>query len=296
MIITKMDDSELAAFIGSTQAFLGEVKTPVYLDDLLRYAHATAAKRFDEHAAAYATATQKINHMFEWGTEGINPTPTAPALNPLSPMARLWRHKFTGRGGQRKIDYEFRASMVPVPLPLPSSQDESSSYEDGSKLPSRKHIFYWKAPVMEYGITVHIKPRYAKALWIPLRGEPMTEDNRAIERGFVMTKKTITNVPGRRFAGEFTKLWVGWWSTEGTILIDTIANEASSTDAAAVIASNSMKARRYVRGGRLKRFSLNVDTARATAQAQMLAESKSRRARANAMEDKEKLTGSRFNR
>ena len=291
MILMSMDDSEVAAFVGSTEAYLGSVSTPVYLDDLLRYAHANASKLFDEHAAAYAGATQKINHMYEWGTQGINPTPGATPLNPLSPMARLWRHRFTGRGGSRKIDYEFRASMVPVPLPLPGGAGAADS-----KLPSRKHIFYWKAPIMEYGITVQIKPRYAKALWIPLRGEPMTEDNRAIERGFIMTKKTITTVPGRRFAGEFSKLWVGWWSTEGVAAIDGIAQTAVNTDAESVIASNSMRARRYIRGGRNKSFNLNVETSKAQAKAEILASSRARGARATALSAKEKLMGGSFKR
>lgn len=294
MIRLEMQTAELADFIGSTQGLTDVIQTPIYLDDVLRIGHAQAARHFDQETSAYAAATQKLNHMYEWGTTGINPAPNTPRLNPVGKNARLWNHKLAG--GQRaskSIEYEFRASKIPVPLPTPRTAGIAKDAMAGKVQPKRRHIFYWKAPITEYGIPVHIKPVNAQALFIPLRGNPQTSDRRSIKRNYIMTKNTVTMVPGASLAGQFTKWWVTWWGTKGLGVIDGAAAVAVNTDAEQTVAASGRPraARRYSRGTKAKTFTAQVSTARAEAKARLLVESKNRRLAAEAQQQAENTPG-----
>jgi hypothetical protein len=272
VIKTTYDSAELAAFIGSSEGYLETLKTPVYLDDLLNYSHAKVTPQFDAAAAAYAMSTKNLGHVYEWGTAGINEGGTM-RLDPLSPGARLWHHLLRGRGSHRTIDFEFRASVVPVPPPDPDAAGIDSNY--ANKLSGRKHIFYWKAPMMEYGIPVVIKPKYAKALFIPLNGQ-YNGDNFDAKRGFTMTTKAIQMVPGEKFRGMFSAFWEVWWNTQGEISMVNVARAVAEGDTS-VIANSSMEARAYAKGGTKKTFMLSVSSSKATAKMKMAAAQAKRR-------------------
>ena len=267
------DDSELAAFIGTSEGFLETIKTPIYLDDLLNYSHHKTTPQFDMAAAAYAMATKNLNHVYEWGTSGINEGGSI-RLDPLSPAAKLWHHMLSGRGSHRTITFEFRASVVPVPPPDPDEAGIDASYAD--KFSARKHIFYWKAPMMEFGIPVVIKPKYAKALFIPLNGQYNGDDFDS-SRGFTMTTKAVQMVPGERFRGMFSAFWEAWWSTQGEISMVELAQQVATADSS-IIADSSMEARRYVKGPTKRTFTVAVSSARAAARMRMAAMQARRRA------------------
>lgn len=285
MIKWKTDLSEVAAFTGSTQGYTDYLQTPIYLDDVLRISHAKVMDDFNDAAVVYAASTKAIAHAFEWGAGGINSAPGTPTIDPLNPLARLWVHTFVGHAGRRKVDFEFRASRVAVPLPNPdaSGLDEDFLAERG---PQRRHFFFWKAPIMEYGIPVEIKPKYAKALFIPLSGAESL-DPRANERGYIMTTRAVKMVPGQQFAGRFTAFWQLWWTTEGYKRMSLLAQEVSNMDSSDIVATNSIEARRYVHGVVNKPFTLQASTARAKARMEMANKSRARRRVASGAERKE---------
>lgn len=247
-----VDFNEVTDIIGAIRGIDDVAETSYYIDDLLRVGHAIAAEQFDIDTAAAAAAGHHLNHMYEWGTAGIN-RGEGMAMNPLSKAAQLWVHRFGGRNGKRSIDFEFKPSVIPVPLPTPQSSGIPA--EELQKGPFRRHVFHWKAPVMELGLTVHIRPDQAKALWVPVR-----------PGFFIFTKKTLTVVPGRRLAGNFTTHWLGWWSATGLDMINGIVQGEFQGDLdAAIKAANASTPRRY-KSPTKKSYTLDIGTARDAAE------------------------------
>ena len=217
--------SQISALIGTIYGMDNTVRTPVYIDALMRYAHSEAAEQFNMDAAAKATADQTLNHMYEWGTVGINKGKTTRQLSPMDPEARLWRHRIVGRGSTKQIDFTYRTSKVPVPQPTPDKTKVSQEYLD--KLSGRKYIFHWKAPIIEQGVKVMLRPKYAKAIFVPFYGQPRSPrlTDRERERGFLYHKGPLMNVPGhgtiqgRDLEGNFTSFWETWWNAAGEDII-----------------------------------------------------------------------------
>lgn len=217
---------EVAQLIGTIYGIEKSVKTNIYIDHLMRAAHAEAASQFNKDIAAQAIATQRFNHMYEWGTAGINKGRTSRNMNPLNPDAMLWKHRLTGgRGKHKGIDWTFRASKVPVPQPTTAKTKVAREYLD--KLSGRKHIFYWKAPIIESGMKVMLRPKYAKAIFVPFYGKPRSPklSERDRERGFIFHKGPLLNVPshgsiqGRDLKGNFTAFWEQWWNSTGEAVL-----------------------------------------------------------------------------
>lgn len=218
--------SEIAQLIGTIYGMEKVVKTNAYIDSLMRAAHAEAAEQFNKDIAAQAIATQRFNHMYEWGTVGINKGRASRRMDPLNPDAMLWRHRLSGgRSKHKGIDWTFRASKVPVPQPTTAKTKVASKYLD--RLSGRKHIFYWKAPVIESGMKVKLRPKYAKAIFVPFYGQPRSPhlSDKERERGFLFHKGPLTNVPGhgtiqgRDLAGNFTSFWEAWWNSAGSAIL-----------------------------------------------------------------------------
>lgn len=224
---------QVAQLIGTVYGADKAVKTNVYIDSLMRAAHADATKQFDMDLAAQAAATQMFNHMYEWGTIGINKGRTSRRMSPLNPEAQLWKHRLSGGTGRTKgIDFTFRASKVPVPQPTTAKTRVSREHLD--RLSGRKHIFYWKAPIIESGMKVKLRPKYAKAIFVPFYGQPRSPHLTSAQRrrGFLYHKGPLTNIPGhgtiqgRDLAGNFTAFWETWWNTAGnSIIANNMADE-----------------------------------------------------------------------
>lgn len=263
------DFSELAKFIGSAEGWASEVDTPYYMADLLRSAHGIAAKAFDAETAAVAAAGNGLGHMYEWGTVGINPAKDTPALNPTSRAAKLWAHKLDGNGTNRKIDFVFRPSVVPVPLP------EDIGTANNVQAPKRRYTFAARPWITEYGVPVVIKPKYAKVLFIPHYGMDGGVDERANIRGYSITPYAVTTVPGKTNAGNFTRHWYAWWNSEGAAVIDETIDKIVEGEMKAIIYSGTgagRSLRTYKKGISTKAFSLQVADALAQAKATMKAE------------------------
>lgn len=218
---------EVAQLIGTIYGAEKTVKTNVYIDHLLRAAHSEAAEQFNKDIAAQAIATQRFNHMYEWGTAGINKGRTSRHMNPLSPEAMLWKHKLSGgRSKSKGIDWSFRASKVPVPQPTTAKTMVARKFLD--KLSGRKHIFYWKAPIIESGMKVKLRPKYTDKIFVPFYGQPRSPklDKATIKRGFLFHKGPLTNVPGhgtiqgRDLTGNFTVFWEEWWNSAGSTILN----------------------------------------------------------------------------
>lgn len=202
-----VDLEAVATTIGAMEAAAEVAGSDSYIGKLINAAHAKVADEFDAHIIADAMTTTAFNHMFEWGTAGINKGRTTRRISPNSPEAKLWDHVIIGSGRSKSVDFHFIPSKVPVPLPTTGQTGIDQKYLNRLK---GKHIFWNKAAVMETGAEVHIEPKNGAKLFIPL-GVGKTDD----PRGFVMTSKPVTVVPGGRNIGTFSAYWEKFWNGLG---------------------------------------------------------------------------------
>jgi hypothetical protein len=206
------DFSELAEFIGTFQGAAKVLEDSKYMDALLTHAHRQASIQFDGDIAAYALATNTMGHMYEWGTAGINTGRTTRRMDPLSEGAKLWRHQLSGRGMTKEASFVFQPSVVPVPAPtveitgVPRAQLRM--------LTGGPYVFVAKAAIMEAGTVVTIRPRGDNKLFVPF-GKEGPRNPAYAGRTFIFTKGPIRTVPGKNYAGNFSKYWMVWWSSEG---------------------------------------------------------------------------------
>lgn len=108
----------------------------------IKAAHIVVTDAFVKHMTKTSiTNPTAFSHMYEWNRLG-------------DPNSRLWRHVLQGGGKLRKSRFEFKASKTVVPV---DPKLKAVGVE-------QRHIFYWKAPVMEYGLPVRISRKVAKAL------------------------------------------------------------------------------------------------------------------------------------
>lgn len=118
------------------------IKTDAHVNDLIKSANTIITAEFVNHMSREALSHPlEFGHMYDWGEIG-------------NPGQRLWRHVLRGRGANRQMSFDFKAStkMVPVDPALAAV---------GVR---RNHRFTWKAPVIELGKPVSISPKLARAL------------------------------------------------------------------------------------------------------------------------------------
>lgn len=214
---------ELVDFIAGANAISNLSKNSVYLDRIMEPAIREAEEDLNLRAAAKAPS---ISHMFEWGTTGVNGRSNT-RQNPNSEKARLWKTVSTGRGLNRTIRFEYKKSKSFVPLPTTRKTRMPS---DKIAMLNGTHIFYDKAKVMETGKTVTIKPKNSKVLVIPIRRGETVSDPAAMKRGYIVTKKSVTNIPGKRLKGNFTKFWDEFWNKNGHMIIENHVFDAIEND------------------------------------------------------------------
>jgi hypothetical protein len=147
------------------------------------------SQKFDAYMSLIAPSTpNQFHHVYDWGHIGV-------------PQYQLWTNVLKGRGSSKYASFEFRASVLPVPVP------ESTN----AKKPFKKtHRFIYKAMIMEYNINVTIRPKNAKMLAFP---------NEAGDIVFTKGPIHVSNPGGPGTTGAFTAAWSGWWGGAG-------ANEA----------------------------------------------------------------------
>lgn len=130
---------EVANTINSVGATL---QSSIHVNDLIKSAHQLLTAEFTLHMSRASVADpSKFSHVYEWGKVG-------------DANARLWRYNLVGFGANRVSNFEFKASQTAVPV-APALAAIGVQ---------KNHIFYWKAPVFEYGLPVRISPKLAKVL------------------------------------------------------------------------------------------------------------------------------------
>lgn len=214
--------------IGALSGMNDALDSETYMDGLIRSAHGKAATAFDIAAAATAK-TGNITHVYEYGVMGI--TRGQPRMaDPTAPNARLYVHTLLGRGGTQDIAYTFRPATQPNPEPTPEDTGVDSEYL--SRLSDRKYYFYNKALVMETGRVVHIKPKNGEFLFVPFYGEPSRDPTN--NRGYMMWDSKrhgpLFNRPGASSKGQFTTLWMNWWSSAGSKIMFEQMDKSVSMD------------------------------------------------------------------
>lgn len=190
--------------LGAIDGLVTSVDTSHYINAILVETHAQLARKFDTHMRVISASNPKgFKHVFEWNMVGIL-------------KGKLWRHHLRGYGRSRTATFDFAASKTPIPRPTPRSTGVSQKELD--KLSKRRYVFRWKARIIEFGIPVDIRPKNAKRLFVPLRGQTPQFGNakdreRAQQRGFVFAQSVHIDRPGGDAAGNFTTAWFGWWGS-----------------------------------------------------------------------------------
>jgi hypothetical protein len=219
------DWSALSEMIGTVQGATKVLNDNKFMDLLITRAHAEAKVQFDGDAAAYAVATGTLGHMYEWGTAGINTQPTTRRMDPLSEGAKLWRHTLTGNGQVKEAGFNFQPSIVPIPKPTVKATGVDRATL--SLLKGGPYVFSAKASIMETGITVTIRPRGDNMLFLPF-GPDGPRNPKYAGRTYIWHTGPIRSVPGKTYAGNFSKFWLAWWNTEGDRVMTDSINDAVS--------------------------------------------------------------------
>lgn len=191
--------------LGYVSGLSTEVKTDRYIGSVITYAHDRMAQHFDENIDQVARGNDaNFSHVYENRMLGV-------------PQGRLWQHQLSGRGAARQATWKWLPSTQPILTPeerkaAHNPNDPISEVDDADleRLSGRDYYFTWKAPVMEYGLTVNIVAKNAKALFIPTFG---------VDNGFIF-RKSSNNQMQNKGAGRFSGFWAQWWSSSAPALWD----------------------------------------------------------------------------
>lgn len=205
-VTIKHDLIEAGEALGAVAGMSSTVRTSRYTGAVLEYAHGEMAREFDQHMAIQAEMKPALyHHVFDWRDDGDNVS------------RQLWRHKLSGRGASREATFEWIAAKNPIPTPEQYKEMGEKRFalipdEELAKLSKRRYFFYWKAPIMEYGMSVRIKPRWSKVLFIPTGNA---------SRPFILRdQQVLVDNPGGATRGAFTHQYTSWWSRQGKAVFE----------------------------------------------------------------------------
>jgi hypothetical protein len=223
----ELDNGYYAA--GFAQGMSQGISSKYYLTSVVEYAHAAMARDFNDTMSAVSqNKPWSFHHVYEPGQVGV-------------PGMELWQNKLYGRGNKRQASFEWQVSKMPILSPQERLNDPNDpinaavddlSDEAWTKLNDEEYVFRLRAPIMEYGLHVNIKPRPGtKALFIPtwkrqfhFSGSKKAGTRTATPRNFMFSKH---NVPDFNYhnpqepsvkggtVGQFTSQWVAFWSGGG---------------------------------------------------------------------------------
>lgn len=191
-----MDDAQADAVSGYIEGISTTISTTRYLDGVVEFASRQMMDKFATAVdVAAAAAKESFAHVYEWGDEYGDTSRVG------APQFRLWRMTSIGRGRRREIGFQFLPSKVPSPI----EPELLEPGPNGQTVNEDVHIFTWKAPVMEYGMEVEIRPKLSK-----VKAMAFVDD----ETGEIIFRKTpIITVPGKDdHIGVFTGFYAAWWS------------------------------------------------------------------------------------
>jgi hypothetical protein len=195
MINVHADLAGVYGFTGGSVGIIEAVESNAFQGDFTDHLMSVLKKRFTTDAIAVnASGAGGISHVFEWGDQ--DGSGVATGATSTIPLFRLTKK---GQGGQKMLGFYFMPSVKPVPLPDPAKY----GFKADKLQYLRRHIFKYKAIVMETQTAVTIAPRNAKALFIPLA---------SADRGYIMTKNPVTiNPGGTEASGGFSAYWTAWF-------------------------------------------------------------------------------------
>ena len=193
------DISEAQKLTGMLTALDKELNDPRHLESLTDAAFSIMEASFNRDMAAVSLSQpEDYHHVYEPEQQG-------------NPAAQLWTVKMRGRAGMRSISWDWKASHLTVPTEYgPDGEyrwEGSGPQFDPEKL-NRVHVFVWRAPVMEYGMRVHVRPKLSNKRLLVF---PNQEVNPGGTRGAVFTAGGYSFTPGADVQGNFTAFFAGWF-------------------------------------------------------------------------------------
>jgi hypothetical protein len=197
MVSTQADLSGVFGVTGGIGGILDAIESDQFEGDFTDWLMQDLKKKFTSNAIAInQSGAGGISHVFEWGPQDSRGVATGGGS--AIPLFRLTK---AGQGGRKMLSFHFVPSTKPVPLPDPAKYGFKAS-----KLQfMRRHIFRYKAIVMESQTAVTIAPKNAKALFVPLA---------SADKGYIMTRKPVTvNPGGNESSGGFSQFWTTWFET-----------------------------------------------------------------------------------
>jgi len=192
-----VDTTEAAALAGFLKTISVQVNTERHIGPVLKYTHAVMSDEFTQFMSVRAPAQpERFHHVYEWGQIG-------------DPTAKLWVDNLSGNGNNRLATFTWRASKQMVPV-------RSDFQEAGVK---KIHVFVWKAPVMEYGQNLTIRPKRGSILAY-FTGPTNPEGKYKMQ--FTRKPIQVSNTGGKLTKGAFTREYISWWSgSEGEAVFNT---------------------------------------------------------------------------
>lgn len=214
-----VDLSEVYTLTGALGGLNKEFNTSRHLNVVTKSAFEVLSDEFNKqtHAVA-AMAPNEYHHVYEWEHIGI-------------PGFGLWRNVLSGRGGTRRVTWEWRASKTTVPTttnPDGTPKFKTTDKFDPERL-NRIHVFVWKAPMMEYNVTVTVRPKLSHVLVFPNR-EMVGVGGRSGPSTATFTPHFYSFSPGGYVQGNFTAWFIGWWGGGlGQNVLDKMFNQQRNT-------------------------------------------------------------------
>jgi hypothetical protein len=241
-VMVNADLSNVGKYIGAVGGILDAVQSPAFSGNFVSHLMGRIKVHFmTETIAAHRSGRTSLNHVFEW------PDQDARGVSLRSPSDEpLFKLTSSGRAKTKMLSFVFLPSTKPVPLPDPARygfNEEKLDY-------LRRHIFRYKAAVMETDQQVTIYP--TEKLFIP---------DARVEGGYYMTSRPSTiNPGGPQATGGFAQWWNMWMETRAPALVKEETELAEER-----IAATGRTVIRYAAGTKINGESVGGRFARGTA-------------------------------
>lgn len=198
----QVDTSEVVALTSTLRSVEAYMTTNRHLNVVTKAAFEMLSQQFNMQTHLLAgMSVGEFHHVYEWEHVGI-------------PGFQLWKNELNGRGGERRVTWSWRASKTTVPTETdiygnPRFPLMTKGF-DPSRL-QRIHVFVWKAPMMEYGVSVTVKPKLSNVLVFP--NPTLTGEGRfgRSPRPITFTPHPVRSTPGEQVQGNFTAWFTSWW-------------------------------------------------------------------------------------
>lgn len=178
------------------------MNTDRHLNVVTKAAFSILSDEFNRETGIFAHSNPSAyHHIYEWEAIGV-------------PGMELWSNRLSGRGGERRVSWNWRASKTTVPTLTDATGNNRWPQVEGFNPEElrRIHVFVWKAPVMEYGLQVTVRPKLGKVLVFPdkeILSGVGTGSHEPTQITF--TSRPVTTTPGRQVQGNFTAWFINWW-------------------------------------------------------------------------------------